>query len=148
MLTTALTRQSARIGQPFALSFTAVDGRLVNTAEMKGKVVAIDFWGTAYPECFTNVLRLQKLYNKFHTQGLEIIGVNVDKSSETMKQFVTDHKIEWPQYWDANAEENKMVLNAFVTRAGTIMLVDKTGLLHDINGDEDLERKIELLLKK
>jgi len=41
-----------------------------------------------------------------------------------------------------------MVLNALVTRAGTILLVDKTGLLHDINGDKDLDHKIEVLLKK
>src|SRR5882672_6057152 len=43
IVTTALARQSERIGQPFTLSFTAIDGRLVDTAEMKDKVVAIDF---------------------------------------------------------------------------------------------------------
>ncbi len=148
MATTALARQSERIGQPFTLSFTAVDGRLVNTAGMKGKVVVIDFWGTAYPECFANVLRLQKLYDKFHTQGLEVIGVNVDNNSESLRQFIAEHQIEWPQYWDGKEGDNKMVLNALVTRAGTILLVDKTGLLHDINGDKDLDHKIEVLLKK
>ena len=42
--------------------------------------------------------------------------------------------------------ENKIVQAAHVTRAGTILLIDKKGLLHDINGDVDLEKKIKTLL--
>jgi len=148
ILTTGLSREQESIGQPLDLEFTAVDGRLVNTAEMKGKVVAIDFWGTAYPECFANVLRLQKLYNKFHTKGLEVIGVNVDQSSVTLKKFASDNKIEWPEFWDGKEMENRIVMQTLVTRAGTIFLIDKKGLLHDMHGDEGLDRKIEALLKE
>jgi peroxiredoxin len=145
MTTPILLRMA--IDTPYALAFTAVDGRTVDTAKMKGKVVAIDFWGTEYPECITNVLHLQKLYNKLHTNGLEVIGVNVDQNSDTLKTFVSDHGIEWPQSWDADVILKKIV-PALVTRAGTILLVDKKGMLHDIYGDEDLDRKIEALLKE
>ena len=148
IVTTAPVRQKEALGKPFSLQFTTFDGRNVDTTEMKGKVVAIDFWGTSYAECIANVLRLEKLYQKFHTKGLEVVGVNVDHDSESLKKFVSDHKIEWPQYWDGKEVDNKMVESAAVTRAGTILLIDKKGLLHDINGDEDLDKKIGVLLKE
>jgi len=148
MLVEVTSLQRNAIGQPLVLQFTNVAGQAVNTAELKGKVLAVDFWGTSYPECISNVLQLEKLHQKYHTQGLEVIGVNVDASSDTLKKFVSEHKIEWPQYWDGKEMENKLIPPAHVMRAGTILLIDKKGLLRDIFGNEDMDKKIEALLKE
>ena len=88
LLLTATYRQREAIGKPLAIRFTALDGREVDTAVLKGKVVALDFWGISYPACITNVLRLEQFYEKYHAEGLEVIGVNVDDDSETLKRFI------------------------------------------------------------
>jgi cytochrome oxidase Cu insertion factor (SCO1/SenC/PrrC family) len=147
-VTTAPVRQKEALGKPLSLQFKTLDGRNVNTTEMKGKVIVIDFWGNSYPESINNVLRLEKLYQKSHASGLEVIGVNVDHDSDTLKKFVSEHKIEWPQYWDGKEMENKLVQTSHVTRANTILLIDKKGQLRDIYGDEDMDKKIEALLKE
>jgi len=140
--------QRKMIGKPIGLQFTTLDGRDVNTTEMRGRVVVIDFWGTSYPECIKNVLRLEKLYHKSHTRDLEITGVNVDQDSETLKMFVSDNKISWPQYWDGKELDNRIIQTNHVIRVGTILLIDKKGILRDMNGDGDMDKKIEALLKE
>jgi alkyl hydroperoxide reductase subunit AhpC len=146
MLVQVLSLQRQAIGSPISFQFAAFDGHAVDTAMMKGKIVATIFWGTSYPECIPNVLRLDDLYKKYHAKGLEVLGVNVDHNSETLKKFVSDHKIESAQYWDGKEMENKIVQAARVIRAGTILLIDKKGLLHDMNADEELNKKVEALL--
>jgi peroxiredoxin len=140
--------QRDAIGKSLTFQFTNSTGQVVDTSQMKDKVIAIDFWGCSYPESITNVLHLEKLYRRFHPKGLEIIGVNVDYVLDTLKKFTSENKIEWPQCWDGNGMGPQMVLLAHTTRAGTILLIDKKGRLRDIYRDEDMDKKIEALLKE
>jgi len=137
-------KQREMIGKPWDFQFHSLDGREVETARLKGNVVAVVFWGLTYPISMTNVGRLDKLQSKLHSKGLRAIGVNIDRDSEPMKAFLRNNKIEWPQYWDGKGLLNK----AAVSRAGTVLLIDKRGLIRKYDGDEDLETEVEALLKE
>ena len=52
---------------------------------MKGKVTILDFWGYWCGPCLQKMPELFKLYDKYHGQGLEVIGIHVDtgESEET-----------------------------------------------------------------
>jgi len=62
-----------------------------------------------------------------------------------MKEFLRTNKIEWPQCWDGLEIRNKVVEQTVVTRAGTIVLIDKHGLVRKYDGDEDLETEVQVL---
>lgn len=47
----AALRNIERLGLPIDLTFTALDGRHVSLAELKGKVVLLDFWATTCVPC-------------------------------------------------------------------------------------------------
>ena len=141
-------KQREMIGKPLDFQFNALDGREVETAKLKGNVLAVVFWGLTYPISTNNVMRLDKLQSKLHSKGLRAIGVNVDRDSEPVKAFLRTHQIEWPQYWDGKELQNKAFENTAVTRAGTVLLVDKRGLIRKYDGDEDLEAEVEALLKE
>jgi len=58
----------------YQFSFKAIDGKLINLSDYKGKVILIV--NTASKCGFTNQYQsLQKLYNKYQNKGLVIIGV-------------------------------------------------------------------------
>jgi hypothetical protein len=65
-------------GKPPAIQFTAVDGREVDLAKMKGKVVLVDFWSTLCEPCIAELPKVKDAYEKFHARGFEVVGISFD----------------------------------------------------------------------
>ncbi|MBD3289233.1 redoxin domain-containing protein, partial [candidate division KSB1 bacterium] len=87
-------------------SDTAVDFKLPNLKNEqvqfsdflnKGPVV-LDFWATWCKPCHKAFPKFNDLYEKYHEQGLEIIGINEDgpRSQAKIKPFVRSLKIKFP----------------------------------------------------
>ncbi|MGJ8549305.1 redoxin domain-containing protein [Winogradskyella wichelsiae] len=55
-----------------------LDGKMVSLNDVKGKVTIIDFWAAWCGPCRRENPNVVRIYNKYHDQGLEIIGVSLD----------------------------------------------------------------------
>jgi thiol-disulfide isomerase/thioredoxin len=111
------------------LKFTAVDGRNVDLSALKGKVVLVDFWATWCPACRVISPDLVQLYQKYHAQGLEIIGVSVDSDKQAMLNAVKEEGIAWPQYFDGQGMDNALATRFKIAQYPTLWLIDKNGML-------------------
>jgi thiol-disulfide isomerase/thioredoxin len=134
------------IGKPLDLQFTAVDGRTVDVTKLKGKVVLIDFWATWCPPCVGELPHVKEAYDKLHAQGFEIVGISLDKDKDKLTAFVGEHKMEWPQFFDGLYWQNKYAVQFGIESIPAMWLVDKKGVLRDINGRADLSNKVTKLL--
>ena len=54
------------------------DGDIVSLYDIRGKVTIIDFWAAWCGPCRRENPNVVKIYNKYHADGLEIIGVSLD----------------------------------------------------------------------
>jgi len=145
-------------GKPVSRQFRAVDGREVDLAKMKGKVVLVDFWGTHCGPCVAELPRVKAAYDKFHAQGFEVIGISCDTDQKELEAYVKEHGLAWPQYFDGKQQkDNKFTMAFGIDGIPHMFLVDKKGLLrfdnvrasdsvHQKGDTTSIEEKIAKLL--
>ena len=79
-------------------AFTASDvtGRQISTAQLRGKVVLINFWATWCPPCREEIPALIELQKKYKDQ-LQIVGIAQDSgSAEDVRRFMAANGMNYP----------------------------------------------------
>jgi len=80
---------------PFTV--TDLDGKTISFADLKGKVVLVNFWATWCPPCRAEIPDLVKLQEKYRDK-LVILGVSEDEdaSPQEVKAFGAEQKMNYP----------------------------------------------------
>ncbi len=72
------------VGEPApALVAQELNGQTFDLAAQRGKVVVVNFWATWCPPCRQEMPALNAFYGKYHSQGLEMIGMSVDRARDS-----------------------------------------------------------------
>lgn len=121
---------------PFELSFTALDAKTVDFAQLRGKVVALVFWSTTSKPSTDAFERLRTVHADYRRRGFEVVTVSYDKEEdrEKLQKFIKDNRVNWPVYFDGKAAKNAFSpkLNAHNSNLPRVYLFDKTGVLHTV----------------
>lgn len=130
-----LTREPAdsdnsapRIGKSLA-DFTLPDlqGRPVQLAALRGKVVFVNVWATWCPPCVEEMPTIQQLYERLHGQGLEILAVSLDAlGAQVVAPFMQSHRLSFPTLLDTKNLVQRLYRTTGVPES---FIVDKRGIL-------------------
>lgn len=123
-------------------------------AELKGKVVIIDFWTYSCINCQRTLPYLKKWYKEYKDKGLVIIGVHspefaFEKEASNVEKAIKDFGITYPVMQDNDFATWKAYDNHYWPAK---FIIDKDGYIrytHFGEGDYDeTERVIQELLKE
>jgi peroxiredoxin len=126
-----------------------LDGKMVSLKESLGKVTIIDFWASWCGPCRRENPNVVALYNKFHSKGLNIVGVSLDKTKDDWKKAIEKDTITWIQVSNLKFWEEPIAKLYKVEQIPSTFILDKTGkiIAKNLNGKELEDKIIELLEK-
>lgn len=136
------------IGSPVNIAFTALDGRKVGIAKMKGKVVLVIYVESAPDSDDVEMLKQVKAaFEKLHDKGFEVIGLSLDKDRTALEGLIKRENFSWPQAYDSQGWDYSQSVRLSVNTLPYSFLVGKDGKMaaRHLPGDELESRVLELL---
>lgn len=123
------------------------EGKTMSLQQAMGKVTVIDFWASWCKPCRMENPNVVALYNEYHSKGLNIIGVSLDKDAAAWKKAIADDKLTWNHISNLKFWEEPIAMQYGVKSIPATFILDGSGKIvaRDLRGDE-LKAKVKELL--
>jgi len=87
-------------------TLTDLQGRSWHLADLRGKIVLVNFWATWCPPCRKEMPDLQALYDKYKDQGLLVLSIS-DEGAANVVPFIKERNITYPVLLDPGRKVNE-----------------------------------------
>ena len=101
--------ENINIAPDFTL--TSLDDSTYTLSNMKDNVVLVNFWATWCGPCRLEIPDFNELYLKHHKGGFEILGVAMDGTKKSLKNFTKSYTMEYPILYGSARDLNKVSMD-------------------------------------
>ena len=128
-----------------------MDGTTIDLAGSgyRGRPVLVMFWATWCRPCTEELPQIQALYQQYHSAGFEVVGVNLDVDSGPVSEYLSQHRVIWPQIRQDGGLESQPAIQFGVVSLPTMFLIDRNGIVVDSRVTvAELKSQLPQLVKK
>ena len=130
-----------------APDFTLVDlnGEEHRLSDYKGQGVFLNFWGTWCKPCVKEMPAMDRQYEIYKEQGVQILAVNIAQSDFEVERFASQYGLDFPIVID----KTKSVLEAYnIDPLPSTLLINPDGKIEQIVRGEMTEQDIAGFMEK
>jgi thiol:disulfide interchange protein DsbD len=110
------------------LTVNLVDGGSLDLAQLRGKVVLIDFWATWCVPCISEIPTFNQLKKEYGEDGLEVVAISLDEEGASkVRPFLKEHPTSYTQVIGDSAvasafsvEDSSLPVAVVIDRQGRI----------------------------
>ena len=146
-------RRRARHARPnFAGISNWFNSAPLNIADLRGKVVLVDFWTYGCVNCVNTLPHVTELYAKYKDRGLVVVGIHTpefpfERSASNVQAALKRHGITYPVAQDNDSKTWNAYRNQYWPAQYIIDQSGKIVFQHDGEGQyEEIDRTIARLL--
>ncbi len=77
-----------------------LQGRPAKLADLRGRVVVLNFWATWCPPCVDEMASLNRLHQQVAQRGGMVLGISVDDDPAAYEKFLREQQVSFPTYRD------------------------------------------------
>ena len=129
-----------------AVTFTSLNGERVSTADLRGRVVLVNFWATDCAVCVKEMPEMVKTYRKYQPRGFELVAVAMRYDPPN---YVLNYTEKNPLPFRVALDPMGDLAKAFgdVKLTPTTIVIDRRGnIVERIVGEPDF-RKLDALIE-
>ena len=125
-----------------------VSGRRWTPADLRGRVVLLDFWATWCAPCLAELPRLKALHQRHSRADFEILGISLDATSRrSFVSWLNRNRIEWPQVHERAGYGGELPRLFGIDRLPATLVIGRDGTLAAVDHrGERLEATIDALV--
>lgn len=128
---------------------TTPEGKKLSLNELRGHIVLLDFWASWCGPCLAEVPNLKAIYEKYHSKGLEILGISLDEKEAAWKNAIERKALTWRHVSSLKGWKCPVAKRFQVTGIPRMYIIDQQGkiIAQDLRGEKLAAKMDELFAK-
>ncbi len=128
----AIARLKA-VGKPLQIQGRTVHGKTLDTKDLKGRLVLIQYWATFSDASKADIKRIAKLNAEYGRRGFVPVSISVDTDTSALQSYLTANRIDWPVLYETGGLNSRLATQLGILTVPTMILIDEKGNCIDRN---------------
>ena len=125
------------------------NGDTIALSSLQGNVILLSFWASWDQESVSHNIPLKSIYNRYHSQGLEIYQVSFDSSRQEWVRAIEFDELPWINVSELSYPESTVAGVYNLEELPAVFLIDRRGNILGKNLNRiDLDRNIQRVLNQ
>ncbi len=112
-----------------SFAYHDVNSKMVNSEDLKGKVIYIDVWATWCGPCVGEIPHLKALEEELHDLDVAFVSISIDGDKEAWKKMVAKKELRGHQLYADGEWGSDIIKNYAIKGIPRFILIDKEGNL-------------------
>jgi thiol-disulfide isomerase/thioredoxin len=105
-----------------------IDGEGISLDALQGDIVVLDFWASWCAPCVSEIPTLKQIAAEFGDQGVDVVGIDLDRSKRDLLTAMGEHEITYRQIFDSDSGP---IGNLYrISGIPMTYVIDRDGVIH------------------